>query len=117
MTEPADRGAAGFVTRGLAVGLALAALLAGAARAEASAFSPTIRSGVLHPARLASASWQGGRYVTASGEQVTVFVSPSYASDPGAGQRWADFFASLVHGPELSLLTAYIAPYDEVQDL
>jgi hypothetical protein len=128
--EPADPPAAGSVMRGDgvrtpgrqlkwagAVAVALALVAVAPAPAEASEFSPTIRSGVLHPARLASASWQGGRYVTASGEQVTVFVSPSYASDSGAGQRWADFFASLVHGPELSLLTAYIAPYDEVQDL
>jgi hypothetical protein len=42
-------------------------------------------------------------------------VSSAYASDPGAAQRWADFFASLVHGPELGLLTAYVAPLDEVR--
>jgi hypothetical protein len=83
----------------MALALVLVAISVSSGRAEASEFGPTIRSGVLHPARLVAASWQGGRYVTASGEQVTVFVSPAYASDSGAGQHWADFFASLVHGP------------------
>jgi hypothetical protein len=76
----------------------------------ASAATPSVRA-------LQSVSWDGGRYTTASGEQVTVQVSPAYASDVGAGQRWANFFASLVHGPELRLLTAYVAPLDEVQEM
>jgi hypothetical protein len=97
--------------------VAVAAFSGAATPAQASAFAPTIRSGVLHPQRLASVAWEGGRKVTRSGEQVTVFVSPAYASDPGTAQRWADFFASLVHGPELGLLTAYVAPFDEVQEL
>jgi hypothetical protein len=62
-------------------------------------------------------SWTGGRYATATGEHVTVEVSTAYASDVGAGQRWADFFASLVHGSELGLLTAYIAPIAEVAEI
>jgi hypothetical protein len=33
------------------------------------------------------------------------------------GQRWADFFASLLHGDELQLLHAFIAPLPEVQAL
>jgi hypothetical protein len=61
--------------------------------------------------------WRGGRYVTASGDAVTVRISAAYAADPGAAQRWADFFSSLVHGPELALLDAYVAPLDEVQTL
>ena len=74
-------------------------------------------SGTLDPHALRKLAWQGRRYEVASGESVKVVVSPSYAADSGTGQRWADFFASLVHGPELSLLTAYIAPLDEVQAL
>ena len=73
----------------------------------------TIRSGTLDAhglRRLAATAWDGGRFATASGEGVTVLVSPAYGSDSGVGQRWADFFASLVHGSELGLLTAYIAP-------
>jgi hypothetical protein len=44
----------------------------------------------------------------------TVLVSPAYAGDPSAGDRWAQFFASLIHGSELGLLTAYIATPAEI---
>jgi hypothetical protein len=46
---------------------------------------------------------------------VTVFVSDSYPVDDALAQRWADFFAGLLHGSELPLLTAYVAPLPEVQ--
>lgn len=59
--------------------------------------------------------WLSTRYVTATGESVKVNVSPAYAADPGAAQRWSIFFASLIHGAELALLDAYVAPLDEVQ--
>jgi hypothetical protein len=65
--------------------------------------------------RLAAVRWPSRRFAAAGG--VTVSVSPAYAADPAAAQRWADFFASLVHGPELGLLTAYVAPLDEVEEL
>ena len=61
------------------------------------------------------ASYWGGRYSTATGEQVTVYVSDSYPQDQAIPQRWADFLDSLVHGPELSQVTVYLAPLDEVQ--
>ena len=80
----------------------------------------TIRSGRLDAhalRRLAAIAWDGGRYTAASGESVRVFVSPAYGADSDVGQHWADFFASLVHGSELGLLTAYIAPLDEVQEM
>ena len=64
--------------------------------------------------RLGRLRWRGGDYRAADGT-VSVSVSAAYASDPGAAQRWADFFASLVHGSELALLRAYVAPLDEVQ--
>jgi hypothetical protein len=64
---------------------------------------------------LAAIHWWGGRYTVGDAASVDVRVSAAYASDPGAAQRWADFFASLVHGPELGLLKAYVAPLDEVQ--
>jgi hypothetical protein len=92
----------------------LLALLPAASTAQtATAATP----GTLDLHALNRLSWHGGRYEVASGESVKVVVSAAYASDTGAGQRWADFFASLVHGPELSLLTAYVAPLDEVQEL
>jgi hypothetical protein len=48
---------------------------------------------------------------------VTIYVSDSYPQDPATSQRWADFLASLVHGPELARLTAYLSPLDQVQAL
>jgi hypothetical protein len=61
------------------------------------------------------ADYWGGKYSTATGEQVTVYVSDSYPQDQSIPQRWADFLDSLVHGPELSQVTVYLAPLDEVQ--
>jgi len=59
--------------------------------------------------------WLEARHVVADGETVRVSVSPAYASDPQAGQRWAEFFGSLPHNSELARLEAYVAPLDEVQ--
>jgi hypothetical protein len=62
------------------------------------------------------ANYWGGKYSTATGEQVTVYVSDSYPQDQAIPQRWADFLDSLAHGPELSEMTLYLAPLDEVQE-
>jgi len=89
-------------------------------RGLAAASSPVGRSATtLETARvraLDARDWRGGRFETAGGG-VTVEVSPAYASADGAAKRWAEFFASLVHGPELGRLTAYFAPRDEVHAL
>jgi|1185.fasta_scaffold02465_3 hypothetical protein len=45
---------------------------------------------------------------------VTVLVSPAYAADPSTGERWVAFFDSLIHGSELSRLTAYVASPAEI---
>jgi hypothetical protein len=66
---------------------------------------------------LALADYWGGRYSTATGEQVTVYVSDAYPQDQTIPQRWADFLDSLVHGSELGQVTAYLAPLDEVQSI
>jgi hypothetical protein len=66
---------------------------------------------------IAATAWRGRRFTTMADESVTVLVSPAYASDPGTAQRWADYFVSLIHGPELGLLKAYVAPLDEVQEI
>ena len=58
--------------------------------------------------------FSGGQYATASGETVTVYSSPAYASDPAFNQGWADFLGSLPHGPELSELTLLLAPVADV---
>jgi hypothetical protein len=58
--------------------------------------------------------WVEHVYTASTNEAVYVGVSPSYATDQPIGQRWADFFAALPHGPELAHLKAYIAPLSEV---
>lgn len=76
-----------------------------------------LRTPTLQPVaarRVAAASWLGGPTTAASGETLNVFVSAS-VPDPGAiRQQWADFFAGLPHGAELSLLNAYIVDPTEL---
>jgi hypothetical protein len=103
--------------------LAAAALAVASTSAGAHASTPALpalqtttlsQHGVRVLARL---PWQARRYIVNSGEEVRVSVSPAYASDPQAGQRWAEFFASLPHNAELARLDAYIAPLDEVEQI
>jgi hypothetical protein len=70
-------------------------------------------------ARLRSSGlgWHGGPTTSATGAQMTIYVSDRYASDQVDPQGWADFFAGLVHGAELSALVAYVATPDEVTQL
>jgi len=65
--------------------------------------------------RLAAVASWGGTFTTSTGERVTINVSDSYPVDQARAQRWADFFASLVHGPEISTVSVFLAPLDEVQ--
>ena len=51
------------------------------------------------------------------GESVTVFVSDTYAPEQVSQQVWADFFAGLPHGKELSSVIVRIAPIAEVATL
>jgi len=66
---------------------------------------------------LSAVSWRGGPVVTSTGETVTVLVSDTYAPETVTPETWAEFLSKIVHGPEISLLTTYIAPLDEVQQL
>jgi hypothetical protein len=66
--------------------------------------------------RIAS-GWWGGRYTTATGETVVIYTADVYAADEQANQTLADFFAGLVHGPELARLTVYVAPLDLLQTI
>jgi hypothetical protein len=59
-------------------------------------------------------SWSGGTYTTNTNEQVTIYASSSYPVDQAFNQRWANFFASLVHGSELSQVTVCLAMPGEV---
>ena len=64
---------------------------------------------------LGDIQWIERVYTASTSEPVDVSVSPSYPADQPIGQRWADFFAALPHGPELARLEAYVAPLSEVQ--
>ncbi len=67
--------------------------------------------------KLAASSWSGGRFSVGSGEAVTVYVSAAYGEDDAKAREWANWFASLPHGSELSVLTAYFAPLAEVESI
>jgi hypothetical protein len=104
----------------LAAASIAAASLAGSAGATFTAAGGwgTVRSTTLSSrglAILASRPWISKRYAGRSGESVDVSVSPAYASEPGASQRWGSFFSALIHGPELASLEAYVAPLAEVE--
>ena len=65
----------------------------------------------------AEAIFHGGPTVTSTGETVDVLVSDSLPAETATPEGWAEFFAHLVHGPELAQLQAYIATIDEVQEI
>jgi len=65
----------------------------------------------------ASAAWNGGPTLAATGETLSVYVSTGLAPELGTAQSWADFIAALEHGPEISSLTAYIATYEETREI
>jgi hypothetical protein len=60
---------------------------------------------------------RGGPYALAGGQQVTVYVSAAYAEADGVGRQWAEYFAGLVHGTELPMLKAYVAPLSQVAEM
>ena len=64
----------------------------------------------------AARAW-GGTYPTSTGETVRVTVSDRYPVDESMPRGWAEFLASLVHGPELARVTLHLAPHSEVQAL
>ncbi len=73
---------------------------------------------VLRRDRLArtAINWHGGPITTSTGETVRVLVSDAYAaSTQTTPETWAEFLVRLAHGSEISTLTTYIAPLDEVE--
>jgi hypothetical protein len=104
--------------RHLTISFAIAACCAAvAASAQAAPASLVERTGRLDPAgrqRLAAFSWRRYR---ASGAAPTIRVSPAYGDSAAIAERWSSFFQSLVHGPEISALDAYVAPLDEVREI
>jgi hypothetical protein len=102
------------------VGAALAGM-AGARAPEAAGYAYGARA---HTPQLtlragqAPSGFTGGPVTAADGELVTVFVEDALlTADPAANQRWADVLASLLHGPELSTITVYIATLDRVRQI
>jgi hypothetical protein len=71
----------------------------------------------VQPAAIRAATWRGGPQTTPAGEVVTVYVSESYEDADARAVAWARFFTTLVHGPELSTVTAYVAPAAEIGSL
>ena len=69
-------------------------------------------------ARLARAlpALRGGPTPTSTGEVVDVRVSDTLPVTV-TPQTWAEFIVGLVHGPEVSQLTAYVVTMDEMQDV
>ena len=58
----------------------------------------------------------GGTYTTTTNEQVKVFASrTAYPEDQATGLKWANFLASLVHGPELSSVTIFLESPSEIR--
>jgi hypothetical protein len=108
------------------VTLAAAALVAAAAlTASASAAGDlSTRSGLtqfrdasFYPslARAIAPTWPF-TVVATTGETVRIHLSKSVydETDTAVAQQWADFFANLVHGPELASLDAYLLTSREV---
>jgi hypothetical protein len=65
---------------------------------------------------VAPAGYWGGTYRASTGESVTVYASDSYPVDAALGQRWADFLAKLIHGPEISTVTVLLATSDQISN-
>ncbi len=64
-----------------------------------------------------AASWRGGPVTASTGETVTVYISNRYTPEQHTPEGWAEMLVSSPHGPELGLLTAYVAPLDEVAEM
>ena len=93
-----------------------------AERSDAPTYAARSLSGritVLKPRRLAQAaiSFRGGPITTSTGETVDVRVSDALAVDAVTPESWAEFLVKMVHGPEISQLTMYVAPLTEVTQI
>jgi hypothetical protein len=83
-------------------------------RLSAGAAHSTLDAGGARSLR--GADWAGGAFTASTGERVTVFVSPTYTNPAAVGLSWANFLSSLLHGSELALVRAYVAPLPEVHE-
>src|SRR5690348_5783160 len=64
--------------------------------------------------RVTKLDWQAGPTTANTGETVNVEVSDAIPDPATVAQKWANFFAGLLHGSELQLLTVYVVPGTEV---
>jgi hypothetical protein len=103
-----------------AVALAIAAE-AGARASEPTTYAFEARGqapNLVLRAGQAPAGFTGGPVTARDGETVTVYVDDALlAVDRTAGQRWADFLAGLLHGPEIATVTLEVATPDRVREI
>ena len=108
-----------FVLLIAAVALPAGAGAAGAAPTATTTYAYGARSSsAAVAAKLAQApsGFTGGVVTATDGEHVTVYVQNELAAvDPGMAQRWADMLTGLVHGPEISTISVYVASLARVQ--
>jgi hypothetical protein len=99
--------------------VAFVAALASVLLASAAPATPLARRTELlnGPPRHLAAPWWGGRYSLLDGEHVSVYVSMRYPDPEAVAEKWVSFFGALPHGNELSLVTVYVAPIDEVEQM
>lgn len=62
-------------------------------------------------------AWRGGPVVASTGERLTVFVSEALPADAVSVEGWAEFFAGLVHGSELSTVVVRVTAAAELEEL
>jgi hypothetical protein len=65
----------------------------------------------------ATTTFRGGLVTTSTGETVDVRVSDALPLETSTPEGWAEFLTGLTHGPEITLLTTYIASLEEVQEI
>jgi hypothetical protein len=65
----------------------------------------------------AQPTWWGGTFAVSGGEQLHLYISTRYPRFDATTQKWVEFFSSIPHSWELSLVTVYIAPLDEIAQL
>ena len=65
----------------------------------------------------AATTFRGGLVTTSTGETVDVRVSDALPVETSTPESWAEFLTGLTHGPEVTVLTTYIATLDEVQEI
>lgn len=105
------------VAAAVAVGVLLGAVAGTPGRAplEAQRFARVAGAPLTASAVAAPAGWHGGATTASTGETVEVWVSDAYTGEPNTPQRWANFFAGLVHGQELGRVRVHVTPLAELQ--